>query len=128
MNPHDERMEAAARGIDTLNHSSVQPWSAGDIFPATIARIEKYRPAAYHEQAANGAMDSLEARREWTAWELTLDGHSEVYATYDDAHAVAEHLLKSPAGRRLWNGCAKPERYPSNEQRGDPHADAYGVV
>ena len=97
-------MEAAARGIDTLNHSSVQPWSAGDIFPAVIARIEKYRPAAHHEQVCNGAMDSLDARLEWTAWELTLDGHSETYATYEDAQAVAKHLLASAPARRLWGG------------------------
>ncbi len=74
-------------GTDTVGHSSVQPWSAGDIFPATIAVIESYTYAGEYR---------------FTAYELMLDGQSERFATYDDAVAAARMLLADPEARAAW--------------------------
>jgi hypothetical protein len=73
-------------------HSGVQPWSAGDIFPAVIARVERY-PEGH--TAATAAPS--------TSWELTLDGRAEEYASHDDATSVARALLADAALRARWS-------------------------
>jgi hypothetical protein len=54
---------------DKVAHSSIQPWSAGALFPAVIARIE-----------VGGALRS---------YELTIGAFREEYASRDDAEMVA---------------------------------------
>ena len=82
----------ATAGADTVGHSSVQPWSAGAIFPATITQRESY-PAGYT------AADSEPS----VAHVLTIGAFSETYATYGDAFKVASWACA--AGRII------PERY-----------------
>lgn len=74
-------------GTDTVGHSSVQAWSAGDLFPAVIATVESY--------GADGALRH-------TSFELTLHGRAERFATYDDAAMVARWALASPANTAAW--------------------------
>lgn len=88
----------AARGIDGLGHSAVQPWSAGPLFPCVIAKVERYADAGL----LNGIL-TLEERLETQWWELTLDGRTEQYATCEDAEMVAKALLESPRLRARWS-------------------------
>ena len=89
---HANAQARAAAGADTVGHSSVQPWSAGAIFPATITQRESY-PAGYT------AADSEPS----VAHVLTIGAFSETYATYGDAFKVASWACA--AGRII------PERY-----------------
>lgn len=66
----------------------VQAWSQGPIYPCVIAVIERYT-------------DTGEFRSR--SFELTLDGHSEEYASHDDAEQVAKALLASSAVRYQWS-------------------------
>ena len=94
------RSELCAPGRpDTVGHSSIQAWSAGELFPAVIARVEIYRERAHHEAAAGGALDSLAMRRMATFWELTLDGRSKRFESYDAAADCARALLADPWDR-----------------------------
>lgn len=109
-------MSALARfqsRTDTVGHSSVQPWSAGAIFPATITRVERYlSPLGEHQVDAmsDGYQRYLDRfytgpladRLDFTSWELTLDGRSEEFATYDDAHACAQELISDLEQRANW--------------------------
>ena len=54
----------------------------GSIYPAVIARLE-----------TGGVVNG---------WELTLDGHSKTFPTYDDAHMTARNLLAYPVSRKQW--------------------------
>lgn len=118
-------------GADTVGHSSVQAWSAGDIFPATIGVVESYYPPAEYRGPLQGApaADSpkdFELRRRWVAYDLTLDGVTERFATYDDARSVAEVLVRDPVARRCWGGgvtASGPEYI-----AGRVLADAMGVL
>ena len=78
---------------DKLGHSSIQPWSAGEIFPAVIVRVERY-PAG--ETAATTENFS-------TSWELRVGAYREEYATYEDAREVARFSCQ--------NGRINPARY-----------------
>ena len=60
---------------DTIGHSSIQPWSAGEYFPAVIARIER--------------------GGELYGYELTIGAHTELHATRDDAEAVARFVCRN---------------------------------
>lgn len=79
-------------GLDTIGHSAVQPWSAGEYFPAVIMRTERY-------PAGRSAADSQPA----TAWALILADISEEYATREDAEEVARWLCQ--------NGRINADRY-----------------
>ena len=117
---------------DTIGHSSIQPWSAGPLFPAVIARVERYpaartyrvllthaiqapivRVKAVSEAAAlawiapNGQparVLDVEPGEPSTSWALTLDSRTEEYATREDAEKVARALLADPDVRRRWVG------------------------
>lgn len=69
--------------LDTVGHSSVQAWSAGAVFPAVIARLERDGEYAGHE--------------------LTIGAWSETYSSYDDAYKVAAYVCR--------NGRIDPARY-----------------
>jgi hypothetical protein len=85
-------------GRDTIGHSSVQGWSAGDIFPATIAVVEHYDD--YGD--ANNAALPLAARLLYRCFELTLDGVSRRYVSHADAALVGRALVSDAAARRAW--------------------------
>jgi hypothetical protein len=104
-------VQRSQSGRDTIGHSSVQPWSAGPLFPAVIARIERYgapsKDAQWAMRAAIGYADEerlmaalpLAERLECTSWELNLDGVAEEYASYEDAEHAARLLLAHPEYR-----------------------------
>lgn len=98
MNQNQNLKDLAKQGIDGLGHSSVQPWSAGPIFPAVIAKVERY---AKHDRFGNTSV--LWARFETQWWELTLDGVTEQYATREDAELVAIALIGDPVMRARWS-------------------------
>ena len=116
---HASIQERAPGRPDTVGHSSIQAWSAGELFPAVIARVEVYRPRAHHEAACGGALDSLAARRQSVHWELTLDGRSARFPSYDSAAAWARYVLADAYRRQCWR--ADPSAY-------DCAADHYGVT
>jgi len=66
-----------------LEQGGVQEWSQGPIYPAVIARVETYDDGVLRH----------------TVFELTLDGVTEAYASYDDAVAAATGLLAQPKAR-----------------------------
>ena len=75
---------------DGIGHSSIQAWSAGPLFPAVIARVDRcYEPP--------------EGRIAFTSWELHIGAFRESYATREDAEAVARWAC---AGGQII-----PERY-----------------
>lgn len=75
--------------VDLIAHSSVQPWSAGDIFPAVINRVDYHPPEGGEAYASR--------------WALTLDGRREEgYASHDAAAEMARALLADPDLRRDW--------------------------
>ncbi len=73
----------APGALDTVGHSSVQAWSAGAVFPAVIARLERDGEYAGHE--------------------LTIGAWREVYSSYNDAYKVAAYVCR--------NGRIDPARY-----------------
>jgi hypothetical protein len=81
---------------DANPHPSIQAWSKGDIFPAVIARIERY------QDNKGNALSAECCAAPSVSHELTLDGRAEEYASYDDARTVALELLVNPAMRRQW--------------------------
>lgn len=91
-----------ASRVDTVCHSGVQPWSAGPIFPAVIAKVERYTDLSKCPIPEVRRWD-LSARLETQWWELTLDGRTEQYATREDAEMVAKRLLADPISRQRWN-------------------------
>lgn len=76
---------------DARPHSSVQAWSRGALFPAVIARVERYSAAGYDFP------DPV------ISFELTIGAFREEYATREDAEAVARWTVSG--GRII------PERY-----------------
>lgn len=92
-----------ASRVDTVCHSGVQPWSAGPIFPAVIAKVERYIVACTPAGDAVINAMPLERRLETQWYELTLDGRTEQYATREDAEMVAKALLESPRLRARWS-------------------------
>lgn len=84
-------------GRDTIGHSSVQAWSAGELFPAVISTVESY---------AEGD-GTLAERLRHTSYLLILDGREERYASFEDAKAVARRLLADPASRAVWRAGAE---------------------
>jgi hypothetical protein len=89
---------ARAAAIDTLNHSSVQPWSAGPFFPCILGTIERYA-----DLGADNAIVPLNDRLLSVSYSLHLDGRTEEYASAQDAEMVAAALLASPALRARWS-------------------------
>lgn len=64
--------------VDTVGHSSIQAWSAGDLFPAVIARREHY--------SDNGSL-------RYAVWELEFPGCELLaFGSYDDAAQAARWL------------------------------------
>lgn len=86
-----ERIAAnvAANGQrDTLGHSSIQPWSAGDLFPAVIARVERYNdPVGDIEYCLTGCAATV-------SYELRIGAFCDEYATREDAEMVARWACK----------------------------------
>ena len=74
---------------DRIAHSSVQAWSAGPIFPAVIAVVERDTTDGYCVP--------------FRSYELTIGAFREEYATREDAEAVARWACRG--GRII------PERY-----------------
>jgi uncharacterized phage-associated protein len=100
MNQNQNLKDLAKQGIDGLGHSSVQAWSAGPIFPAVIAKVERY--SDYVRNIYSGTLLPLADRLETQWWELTLDGVTEQYATREDAELVAITLIGDPVMRARW--------------------------
>lgn len=78
--PEEAQVFCAARGArieapvdirprDPVGHSSIQPWSAGSVFPAVLTRLE-----------VNG---------EYVGHELIIGAFRDTYSSYDDAHSIA---------------------------------------
>lgn len=98
--------------IDKLGHSSIQPWSAGPLFPAVIATVDNYR--AFAEYVASGTpvddqpeaearyyAQPLQARLRHVSFELIYPGEKPArYATYEGAERVAVFFNDRAAGRR----------------------------
>lgn len=89
-------------GVDRVGHSSVQAWSAGPLFPAIIAVVERYPEQAGTVCTQVGGCSFCDGPS--VSYELTLDSRSEEYATRDDAERVAAGLLADPVSRARWNG------------------------
>jgi hypothetical protein len=87
-------------GRDTVGHSAVQGWSAGDIFPAVITVVESYHDIDPCHRFR--AVEPIGARLRYRAFDLTLDGRTERFSNYDDARAAARALLADPAMRAAW--------------------------
>lgn len=88
----------------------VQPWSQGPLYPCVITVIERYdelppRYAFVGVLAYEAYLDRtpLAARLRSRSYELTLDGHSDEYASREDAEQVARALIGSPFLRAQWN-------------------------
>ena len=87
----------------------IQPWSKGVIFPAVIARVERYMTEVEYDRAFSRAsappfrFAPIEARYIDTFYELTLGEFCEKYATREDAEMVARGLLE---GVRVKNRAA----------------------
>jgi hypothetical protein len=128
MLPGDGFSTAQARKAahaDAVGHGSVQPWSAGPLFPcviATVERYETYQPfeAFRHYQDAYGwsdeetrrnyegcrdtwyALRSLESRLLSVSYMLFAYGRREEYATREDAEQVARALNSTASMRAAW--------------------------
>lgn len=89
---------------DARPHSSVQAWSRGPLFPAVIARVERYdhRPMERGESMEHLARPLAE-RLHSVSYELTIGAFREEYATREDAETVARWCCA--------NGQIIPERY-----------------
>jgi hypothetical protein len=114
-----EAEQRAASHYDRIGHSSVQPWSAGAIFPCVVTRVERYQrfedmhaaqaartdddPRMYAQVEDMFYAQPLEARLRVVSYVLTLDGHSEEYATREDAEMVARAMLRDAGLRAQWN-------------------------
>lgn len=92
--------QAIASRVDTLGHSSVQPWSAGDIFPFVIVRTEGPAHFSTTWQAINGPGGAETA----------------TFYSYDACRQAAiDHLVlvprrvQSPAGPVLADGLVPAE-------------------
>ncbi len=105
---HDDAKPARA-----LEEFGVQAWSQGALYPCVIAVIERYEEPlpryafigtpAYAAYINRLETEPLEARLRSRSFELTLDGHSEEYASREDAEQVAKALLESSAVRYQWS-------------------------
>jgi hypothetical protein len=106
-----------ASSADAIGHSSVQPWSAGDLFPCVLARVERYdAPISWEDwifehEVRNTCRDYLgrtfeevnEARAvPSVSYELIAYGRREEYATREDAEQVARALNADPVARARW--------------------------
>lgn len=85
---------------DTLSHGSIQQWSAGPLFPAVIALVERYGPPVMNEGYYGLSPVS---RRLSISYELTIGAYCAEYATREDAETVARWACAD--GRII------PERY-----------------
>jgi hypothetical protein len=114
-----------ASHVDAVGHDSVQPWSAGPLFPCVIARVERYAeytPFAEFRrwQDIYGWSDAetlhnyegcratwyelrpLSERLRSVSHELIAYGRREEYATREDAEMVARALNESERLRTRW--------------------------
>ena len=130
-----------ASHVDAVGHDSVQPWSAGALFPCVIAYVERYAEypplasfdnyrAAYgwteEEQRHNYegcratwyAYRSPEERLQSVSYELIAYGRREEYATREDAEQVARALNADAALRAKW------QRWPNGLDYVRPHDQA----
>jgi hypothetical protein len=98
---------------DTVGHSSVQAWSTGELFPAVIARVERY------------PLDVTGARSvvpDAVSYELTIGAFREEYATRADAEQVARYVcqdgrINEARYKELIHGAADavlPDRFASS--------------
>lgn len=109
--------QAIASRVDTLGHSSVQPWSAGDIFPFVIVRTEHHFRGYYYTswQAINGPDgatlhptpsydETREAARAHLAYLAARSGYRAAHPEIVDAWRV-----QAPAGPVLADGLVPAE-------------------
>lgn len=89
----------------TIEAFGVQAWSQGALYPCVIAVIERYDDQPSDD---TGREHLLAYRLRSRSYELTLDGHSEEYASYADAAHVARALLASPDERAKWSQTGAP--------------------
>lgn len=68
--------------------SGIQKHSQGPLFPAVIARVEKYSPGDRIR-----IQDPIECRRVWTCYRLILGNLDEKYPTYEEAEQQARNYL-----------------------------------
>ena len=81
-------LEKQTRGADTLGHSSVQPWSAGEFFPAIIHRIDRH---------------TQDGEFQYSMWRLIYNGREAIYGFREAAELVARALISREDVRRSWN-------------------------
>jgi len=94
MKAYQSPAERINLAVDPIGHSAVQPWSAGEYFPAVIFRVETY--------ATEPAPDGSYPLR-YSHWGVTLDGVTRTgYASHDDAESVARLVVAHPKYRKLW--------------------------
>jgi hypothetical protein len=90
-------------GIDTIGHSSVQAWSAGELFPCVIAVVERYEDP-YQVVLGGEPVLVIEPgfRLNSVSYELIAYGRREEYATREDAEMVARWLNDDERLRAIW--------------------------
>lgn len=108
-----------AASADTVGHSSVQPWSAGPLFPCIIGRVERWSSNAGHVLAGDPILAPTVL--ESVSYLLIAYGREEEYATREDAERVARWLNRDPEGRKHW---AKRAGFAAREVVGDFHGQA----
>ena len=74
---------------DTVGHSSVQAWSAGPLFPAVIAVIERYPASNTGNIPCMQIGGCTYCSGPSVSYQLTIGAFSEEYATREDAEMVA---------------------------------------
>ena len=98
-----------------MEHSSIQQWSKGPLFPAVIAVVESYTEALTHAEWTDTDNDGmgyaeyvegfyaqdLDNRLRYRAWKLIYPGHEpEMYSSCEDAEMAAEYLNEEAASAR----------------------------
>lgn len=116
-----------ASRVDVIGHDGVQPWSAGELFPCVLARVERYEeypPLSHFDgyRAAYGWSEEEQRRNyegcraEWyrgrspesrlrsVSYELIAYGRREEYASREDAETVARWINSDAEAQRAWRG------------------------
>jgi len=72
-------MNNSIRTTAPMNHSGVQPWSQGAIFPGVISRVETYAEFVQPERL------TLEQRRVNTQWRAIYGADERLCDSYEEA-------------------------------------------